>query len=117
MVVRGSAIPPVYLYLLEPVISGITCGKYGKIGLLTTFRPQFPKTSPSQSCSHRNSVQNAPIESSTALTATLFVNISLFMSLGNFWETSGRPSGNLWDVRNDFETLAQKTRFLKTGKQ
>ena len=31
------------------------------------------KMSSSQSCSHRNSVQNAPIESSTALTATLFV--------------------------------------------
>ena len=29
--------------------------------------------SPSQSCSHRNSVQNGPIERSTALMATLFV--------------------------------------------
>ena len=81
------------------------------------IRPRSNKMSSSQSCSHRNSVQNAPIESSTALAATLFVNISLFKSLGNFWETSGRPSGNLWGVRNDFETLAQKTRFLKTGEQ
>ena len=39
----------------------------------------------SQSCSRRNSVQNAPIESSTALTGTIFVTISMFMSRANFW--------------------------------
>ena len=33
------------------------------------------KMSSSQSCSHRNSVQNAPIEKFTALTATLFVTL------------------------------------------
>ena len=36
------------------------------------FAP-IQKVSPSQSCSHRNSVQNGPIERSTALMATLFV--------------------------------------------
>ena len=36
-------------------------------------RHRSKKMSSSQSCSHRNSVQNAPVESSTALTATLFV--------------------------------------------
>ena len=36
------------------------------------FAP-IQKVSPSQSCSHRNSVQNGPIEGSTALMATLFV--------------------------------------------
>ena len=40
------------------------------------------KMSSSQSCSHRNSVRNAPIESSTALAGTLFVTISMFMSRG-----------------------------------
>ena len=36
------------------------------------------KVSPSQSCSHRNSVQNGPVDKFTALMATLFVNISVF---------------------------------------
>ena len=38
----------------------------------------IPKMSSSQTCSQRNSVQNAPVESSTALTATLFVKIPKF---------------------------------------
>ena len=46
---------------------------------------QFPeKTWTSQIDSHRNSVQNAPIGEFTALTATIFVTISVFMSQGNF---------------------------------
>ena len=45
-----------------------------KIKILTPIQ----KMSSSQSCSHRNSVQNAPVESSTALTATLFVKIPKF---------------------------------------
>ena len=36
------------------------------------FAP-IQKVSPSQRCSHRNSVQNGPIERSTALMATIFV--------------------------------------------
>ena len=47
--------------------------------------------SSSQSCSHRNSVQNAPIEKFTALLGTTFVNISVFMSRGNFRATFGQP--------------------------
>ena len=38
------------------------------------FWPRSQKMSSSQSCSHQNSVQDALIESSTALTATLFMN-------------------------------------------
>ena len=34
----------------------------------------------SQRCSHRNSMQNVPIESSTAFTGTTLVTISMFMS-------------------------------------
>ena len=45
-----------------------------KIKILTPIQ----KMSSSQSCSHRNSVQNGQIESSTALTATLFVKKSKF---------------------------------------
>ncbi len=86
--------------------------------------------SSSQSCSHRHSVQNGQIESSTALTATLFANISLLMSLGNFWETSGRPlfcSGDpfffflwvgvlIWIVVYDtFYALVDIDDDLKTG--
>ena len=41
--------------------------------------PRPRKMSSSQSCSHRNSVQNGPIERSTALTGTTFVTISVFM--------------------------------------
>ena len=41
------------------------------------------KTSTSQIDSHQNSVQNAPIGVFTALTATIFVTISVFMSQGN----------------------------------
>ena len=48
------------------------------------------KVSLSQSCAHRNSVQNAPIESSTALTGTTFVTISVFMSRGHFPATFGQ---------------------------
>ena len=37
------------------------------------------KMSSSKSCSHRNSVQNGPIERSTALTGTTSLTISVFM--------------------------------------
>ena len=50
----------------------------------STSRPRSRKMPLSQSCSHRNSVQNAPIESFPALTATTFVNISTFVSRGTF---------------------------------
>ena len=50
----------------------------------------------SLSCSHRNSVQNAPIESSTALVGTTFVTISVFMSSGNFWTAFGQHLDNFW---------------------
>ena len=52
----------------------IPLGGGAKIKILTPIQ----KMSSSQSCSHRNSVQNAPVESSTALTATLFVKIPKF---------------------------------------
>ena len=45
-------------------------------------RPRSQKMASSQKCSHRNSVQNGPIEKFPALTATIFVNISVFMSQG-----------------------------------
>ena len=47
------------------------------------IRPRSKKMSSSHSCSHRNSVQNAPVESSTALTATLFVNFLIFVKNAN----------------------------------
>ena len=57
-------------------------------------RPRWPNSRPrcpipqeaasSQKHSHRNSVQNGPIEKFTALRATIFVTISVFMSRGNF---------------------------------
>ena len=50
------------------------------------------KTPMSQSCSHRNSVQNAPIESSTALTATRFVNISDFVPWDDFGHWPNRAN-------------------------
>ena len=43
--------------------------RFESLKLLTPIQ----KMSSSQSCSHRTSVQNAPIESSTAITVTLFV--------------------------------------------
>ena len=49
---------------------------------LQISRPQLQKMSSSQSCSHRNSVQNAPIDKLTALTGTTFVTISVFISRG-----------------------------------
>ena len=46
---------------------------------------RFPKKTPSsQKRSHRNSGQNRPIERSTALTGTMFVTISVFVSRGHF---------------------------------
>ena len=42
----------------------------------------FFKTASSQKRSRRNSGQNRPIERSTALTGTIFVAISVFMSWG-----------------------------------
>ena len=41
--------------------------------------PRSRKMSSSQSCSHRNSVQNGPVDKFTALTGTTFVTISVFM--------------------------------------
>ena len=55
-----------------------------------TFSSPIPKTSSSQKRSHRNSVQNGPIERSTALTGTIFVTISVFMSRGHFRTTFGK---------------------------
>ena len=54
-----------------------------------------------------NSVQNGPVDKFTALTATLFVTISVFMSRGHFpatfgqlmdsfWTTCGQLVDNLW---------------------
>ena len=57
--------------------------------------------SSSQSCSHQNSVQNAPIESSTALTGTTFVTISVFMSRGHF----PAPFGQKRTIRNVLKNL------------
>ena len=51
------------------------CGSLNLFELQTKCKKLTPiqKMSSSQSCSHRNSVQNAPIEKFTALTVTLFV--------------------------------------------
>ena len=56
----------------------------------TVCRPRSPKTSSSQKRSRRNSVQNAPIGVFTALTGTISVPISVFVSgqlSGNFRAT------------------------------
>ena len=53
------------------------------------IRPRSKRMSSSRSCSQRNSVQNAPIESSTALTATLFVNFSIYQRINKKNATSG----------------------------
>ena len=58
----------------------------------------FQKMLSSQKRSHRNSVQNGPIEKFTALTGTIFVSISMFMSRGNFRAIFGQPSGNFWRI-------------------
>ena len=42
---------------------------------MVDFPTPISKMSSSQSCSHRNSVQNGPIEKFTALTGTIFVNM------------------------------------------
>ena len=44
----------------------------------------FQKTASSQKRLHRNSVQNGPIERSTALTGTIFVPVSVFVLRDNF---------------------------------
>ena len=46
--------------------------------------PIFQEAASSQKCLHRNSVQNGPLERSTALTGATFVTISVFMSRGPF---------------------------------
>ena len=56
--------------------------------------PHFQKVALSRKRSRRNSMQNAPIGIFTALTGTIFVTISMFVSRGNFQATSGPLSSN-----------------------
>ena len=53
-------------------------------GYCPEIGPNAQKMSSSKKRSHRNSGQNGPVERSTALTGTIFVNISVFVSRGNF---------------------------------
>ena len=73
----------------------------------TFCRPRFPKASSSQKRSRRNSVQNAPVGIFTALLGTTFVNISVFMSRGNFRATFGQPARTSCTCSNlRFESLS-----------
>ena len=53
------------------------------------INPIPKKMSSSQKCSHQNSYQNGPVVKFTALTATIFVTISAFISWGHFGATFG----------------------------
>ena len=64
--------------------------------------PRSQRALSSQSCSHRNSLQNGAVDKFTALIGTTFVTISNHAShatfrqlVGNFRATFGQPSGNL----------------------
>ena len=63
---------------------------------LQISRPQFKKMGSSQSCSHRSSAQNGPVDKFTALTGTTFVTISVFMPRGHFPATFGKLLVNVW---------------------
>ena len=63
---------------------------------MVDFPNPIRKTSLPQKRSHRNSVQNGPIERSTALTGTIFVTISVFMSQGPKVEPNLPPSTVLY---------------------
>ena len=52
----------------------------GSGGLGGSYWVRSQKMPSSRKCSHRNSVQNGPIDSFTALMGTIFVAISVFMS-------------------------------------
>ena len=52
----------------------------GSGGLGGSYWARSQKMPSSRKCSHRNSVQNGPIDSFTALMGTIFVAISVFMS-------------------------------------
>ena len=52
-----------------------------------------------QSCSHRNSVQNGPVDKFKALTGTIFVAMSVFMLPGYFPATFGQLLNNIWTIR------------------
>ena len=66
----------------------------GSGGLGGSYWAGSQKMPSSRKCSHRNSVQNGPIDSFTALTGTVFVAISVFMSPGHFPTTFGQLLDN-----------------------
>ena len=70
-------------------------------------RPRSQKTSSSQKRLHRNSGQNRPIERSTALTGTIFVTLSVFVSRGNF-------RAIFWQLLTDL-LLARSTFNARSG--
>ena len=77
------------------------------------------KMSSSQSCSHRNSVQNAPIESSTALTATLFVkNLKFDPDPKKCWPASQSCShrNSVQNAPVEGSTALTATLFVKNRK-
>ena len=61
----------------------------------------IPKTASLQKRSQRNSVQNGPIERSTALTGTIFVTISVFMSRGPKVDPDPKKSRHHKNVRTE----------------
>ena len=71
----------------------IRCGSYcisvdfRLRGLGGSYRARSQKKPSSQSCSHRYSVQNGPIERATALTRTIFVTISALVIRSHFRTT------------------------------
>ena len=70
------------------------------------------KTSSSQSCSHRNSVQNGPIDKFAALTGPIFVTISVFMSQGPKVDPDPKKRHHHKNVRT--EILCRMVRLINS---
>ena len=68
-----------------------------------------------QKHSHRNSVQNGPIEKSTALTGAIFVTISVLMSRGDFRATFGQLLVNFRTTFGQPMCLLNRYTFLVSG--